>query len=136
MSGLRLCGSRTAETATLHRTPKFTHETLTTWYQSSNPHLITRTLKYWIDRTEVDLEVIESSEQVFRTAEFARIYGVDFFSVISRGSQFKVESVMLRIAKPESFILPSPSQQQVGQQNAAEDLPLVMEPQSAFYKGP
>lgn len=69
-------------------------------------------------------------------SEFARIYGIDFFSVISRGSQFKVESVMFRIAKPESFLLLSPNVNQVGKQNAAECLPLIMEPQSAFYKGP
>jgi DNA polymerase elongation subunit (family B) len=45
--------------------------------------------------------------------EFARVFGVDFFSVISRGSQFKVESFMFRIAKPESFVLRSPSKQEV-----------------------
>ena len=45
--------------------------------------------------------------------EFARVFGVDFFSVLSRGSQFKVESFMLRIAKPESFVLLSPSKQDV-----------------------
>ena len=42
-------------------------------------------------------------------SEFARVFGVDFFSVLSRGSQFKVESFMFRIAKPESFVLLSPS---------------------------
>jgi DNA polymerase zeta len=118
------------------RVAKFDWETLTRWYQSSEPRLVSRALLYWVERVEMDLEMIETSELVFRTAEFARIYGVDFFSVISRGSQFKVESVMFRIAKPESFVLPSPSQQQVGTQNAAEDLPLVMEPLSAFYNGP
>ena len=45
--------------------------------------------------------------------EFARVFGVDFFSVISRGSQFKVESFMFRIAKPESFVLRSPNKNQV-----------------------
>lgn len=46
--------------------------------------------------------------------EFARVFGVDFFSVLSRGSQFKVESFMFRIAKPESFVLLSPSKEDVG----------------------
>ena len=45
--------------------------------------------------------------------EFARVFGVDFFSVISRGSQFKVESFMFRIAKPECFVLRSPSKHEV-----------------------
>ena len=86
--------------------------------------------------------------------EFARVFGVDFFSVVSRGSQFKVESFMFRIAKPESFVLISPSRRdvntysltldarnlfvlyQVGKQNAAECMPLIMEPASAFYSSP
>jgi DNA polymerase elongation subunit (family B) len=45
--------------------------------------------------------------------EFARVFGVDFFSVISRGSQFKVESFMFRIAKPECFVLISPNKSDV-----------------------
>jgi DNA polymerase elongation subunit (family B) len=80
------------------------------------------------------------------------VFGVDFFSVISRGSQFKVESFMFRIGKPESLVFLSPSKQdvsclpslqfmltslgKVGKQNAAECMPLIMEPLSAFYNGP
>lgn len=41
------------------------------------------------------------------------MFGVDFFSVLSRGSQFKVEAFMFRLAKPESFVLPSPSREDV-----------------------
>jgi DNA polymerase zeta len=43
---------------------------------------------------------------------------------------------MVRIAKPESFMLLSPNRQQVGRQAAVEATPLVMEPKSAYYKGP
>jgi len=77
------------------------------------------------------LEILEDAEIITKTAcvapesisvlflisdcsEFARVFGVDFYSVISRGSQFKVESFMFRIAKPESFVLLSPSKQDVG----------------------
>lgn len=45
--------------------------------------------------------------------EFARVFGVDFYSVLTRGSQFKVESVMFKITKPENFMLPSPSREDV-----------------------
>ncbi|KAI3478274.1 hypothetical protein L1887_59798 [Cichorium endivia] len=121
----------------LHRrVPKFSHQTLTEWYKSGRAELVRRALLYYVEMVELELEIIAESEFVLRTAEFARIYGIDFFSVISRGSQFKVESIMLRIAKPENFVLISPSRAQVGKQNAAECLPLIMEPQSAFYKGP
>lgn len=46
-------------------------------------------------------------------SEFARVFGVDFYSVLTRGSQFKVESVMFKITKPENFMLPSPSREDV-----------------------
>lgn len=126
-------------------------------------------------RVVTNLELLEEAEIVTKTAyvisfflvklfltvflhmirEFSRVFGVDFFSVISRGSQFKVESFMFRIAKPESFVLISPSRYdvnlcpssldarsllwslyQVGKQNAAECMPLIMEPASAFYSSP
>lgn len=118
------------------RVPRFPHSTLTTWYTSRRPHQVSRALRYHLSHSSTTLHILHASELIFRTAEFARIYGIDFFSVLSRGSQFKVESVMFRIAKPESFLLPSPSTKQVAEQNAAECLPLIMEPQSAFYKGP
>lgn len=41
------------------------------------------------------------------------MFGVDFYSVLTRGSQFKVESVMFKITKPENFMLPSPSREDV-----------------------
>jgi len=43
---------------------------------------------------------------------------------------------MFRIAKPESFVLRSPNKHEVGMQNAAECMPLIMEPLSAFYNSP
>lgn len=118
------------------RIPHHSHADLTAWYTSSKPRDLAHVLEYFISRVQLNLDILEANEIVPRTSEQARLLGVDFFSVISRGSQFKVESTMFRIAKPENFILVSPSKKQVGQQNALECLPLVMEPQSAFYPGP
>jgi DNA polymerase zeta len=118
------------------RIPHYQHADLTTWYRSSKSRDLAKTLDYFISRVQLNLEILEANEIIPRTSEQARLLGVDFFSVISRGSQFKVESTMFRIAKPENFILISPSRKQVGQQNALECLPLVMEPQSAFYSSP
>nr|POE90174.1 dna polymerase zeta catalytic subunit [Quercus suber] len=121
----------------LHRRiPHYSFADLTRWYQSKNPRDLARVLDYITTRTQLDHEVLEANELINRTSEQARLLGVDFFSVFSRGSQFKVESLMFRIAKPESFVLVSPSRKQVGAQNALECLPLVMEPQSAFYSSP
>jgi len=118
------------------RIPHYSFQDLTSWYSNSKPKDLAKVVDYYISRVQLDLEILEQNELVPRTSEQARLLGVDFFSVFSRGSQFKVESLMFRIAKPESFLLPSPSRKQVGQQNALECLPLVMEPQSAFYNSP
>ncbi|CAL8576216.1 DNA polymerase zeta [Xanthoria parietina] len=121
----------------LHRrVPHYPYQDLTKWYTSDKPKDLARVVDYYVSRVQLDLEILEQNELVPRTSEQARLLGVDFFSVFSRGSQFKVESLMFRIAKPENFLLPSPSRKQVGQQNALECLPLVMEPQSAFYNSP
>jgi DNA polymerase zeta len=80
--------------------------------------------------------MVGSMKYLIRLSEFAKVFGVDFFSVITRGSQFKVESVMARIARPENFVFLSPSRQQVAQMRAVECLPLVMEPISRLYSDP
>ena len=118
------------------RIPHYSHKDLTAFWKSSKPRDMAKVLDYYITRVQVDLEILEKNELISRTSEQARILGVDFFSVFSRGSQFKVESLMFRIAKAEDYVLVSPSRKQVGQQNALECLPLVMEPQSDFYTSP
>ena len=118
------------------RIPHYTFQDLTSWYSSGIPKHLSKVVHYFASRVQLDLEILEENELIPRTSEQARLLGVDFFSVFSRGSQFKVESLMFRIAKPENLLLPSPSRKQVGQQNALECLPLVMEPQSAFYNSP
>lgn len=121
----------------LHRRiPHYTYKDLTYWYTSDRSKDLMKVIGYYVSRVRLNLEILEENELIARTSEQARLLGVDFFSVFSRGSQFKVESLMFRIAKPENYLLPSPSRKQVGQQNALECLPLVMEPQSAFYNSP
>ncbi|KIW25878.1 uncharacterized protein PV07_09014 [Cladophialophora immunda] len=118
------------------RIPHYSFADLTRWYRSKNPRDQAKVIEYFTSRAQIDIEILEANELIPRTSEQARLLGVDWFSVISRGSQFKVESLMFRIAKPENFILVSPSRRQVGGQNALECLPLVMEPQSDFYSSP
>lgn len=71
-----------------------------------------------------------------RTSEYARLFGIQFYEVFSRGSQFRVESMMLRLAKPLNFITVSPSVQQRAKMRAPAALPLIMEPESKFYTDP
>ncbi|CAK7207706.1 DNA polymerase zeta [Sporothrix eucalyptigena] len=118
------------------RVPFYRAEVLTALAASGRRTDFSRLMRYYRRRVAIGLALIEATELVSRTSEQARVLGVDFASVLERGSQFKVESVMLRVAKPENFVMPSPSHEQVGQQNAAECTPLVLEPRSAFYSSP
>lgn len=111
---------------------------MTTWYNDSVPEHTARVLMFILDWVKMNVQILDQVDFITRTAlveekntilifmtyciadifsrinrEFARVFGVDFASILSRGSQFKVESVMARIAKPESFLLLSPSREDV-----------------------
>ncbi|GAA5969258.1 hypothetical protein JCM11641_007531 [Rhodosporidiobolus odoratus] len=111
-------------------------KTLTECYTSGDATKLSRVFEYWRDRVELNIELLQAAEIIDQTCESARVFGVDFNSVRTRGSQHKVESVLHKTICSESFMLLSPNRQQVGKQNAAECQPLIMEPTSAFYKGP
>ncbi|KYK64804.1 DNA polymerase family B protein [Toxoplasma gondii TgCatPRC2] len=55
---------------------------------------------------------------------------------LTRGSQFKVESVMIQATKRLDYLFVSPSQTQVTEQPAPLCIPLVLEPKSGFYWSP
>lgn len=50
--------------------------------------------------------------------------------------QYRVESMMLRIAKPMNFIPVSPGVHQRAKMRAPECIPLTLEPESRFYTHP
>ncbi|KAI8975441.1 hypothetical protein BDF20DRAFT_914372 [Mycotypha africana] len=118
------------------RIPHYSYETLTAWYKKGIPVLKYRLIKYFMKRVQLNLDMLDASQVVQRTCESARVYGIDFYAVLTRGSQYDVESVLFRIAKPENFVLITPSRKQVAEQRSLEILPLVMEPVSQFYSSP
>ncbi|EAL22753.1 hypothetical protein CNBB2010 [Cryptococcus deneoformans B-3501A] len=118
------------------RIPHYSPSSLTALWKSKYPSHACRVLKYFFQRTVMCMEILDQAEIITKTAEFARVFGVDFASVLTRGSQYKVESFIFRIAKPESFVLVSPSKQQVGLQNAPFAVPLIAEPESKYYTHP
>lgn len=117
------------------RTPRYEWSCLTAWMEGRATDMA-RAVRYVHRRVDACAQLLEKTEILFRTAEFARMYGIDFFSVLSRGSQFRVESVLLRITKPRSYLLPSPNRTQVAQQNAPECIPLILEPHARMYSSP
>lgn len=47
-------------------------------------------------------------------------------------NQFRVESMMLRLAKNKNYVAVSPSIKQRAEMNAPQSLPLIMEPESRY----
>lgn len=118
----------------LHRRiPEHKFCQLTQWF---NTDLKWRTISYYLERSVINLELLEKLDVIQQTSEMARLYGIDFYSVLSRGSQYRVESVLLRLTKLKNMIMLSPNRQEVAQQRPLECLPLVMEPEAKFYTSP
>lgn len=125
----------------LHRHyPALRQPTLMSIYTGdSREHRLPRpdlVVAHLLARVKACAGLLNRTEILGKTCEFARLFGVDFFSVLSRGSQFKVESLLLRLGHLENFLAYSPSRPDVVRMAAPEALPLVMEPKSAWYHEP
>ncbi|XP_058247909.1 DNA polymerase zeta catalytic subunit [Hemibagrus wyckioides] len=115
------------------RFPLYTHRTLSDWFDH-NTHLYRwKVVDHYMSRVCGVMQLLKQRDVVGRTSEFARVFGIQFYHVLTRGSQYRVESMMLRIAKPLNFIAVSPSVSQRAQQRAPQSVPLILEPESRFY---
>ncbi|CAH8642458.1 unnamed protein product [Dicrocoelium dendriticum] len=113
--------------------PAFSWGQLHQWFKASTGTSRWRTVDYWIYRSQVNLRIVEALDLIGRTSEFARVFGIEFFHVLSRGSQYRVESMLGRTARRANFLLPSPSVVQRAHQRAPEGIPLNLEPDSRLY---
>ena len=115
--------------------PAFSPAQLSRWF--SLPRTRARVVRHLSRRAAFSLAALDRLDLLRRTAESARLYGMDFYSVLSRGSQYRVEAVLLRRAHREGLIAPSPSREQVARQAALQVVPLILEPApSGFYGDP
>ncbi|PRD33108.1 UNVERIFIED_CONTAM: Rev3l [Trichonephila clavipes] len=118
----------------LHRRiPCYTPMKLTEWFLGRQKDIVVR---FYVTRVLSSIHILEKLDTIRRTGEMARLYGIDFYEVLSRGSQFRVESMMLRTAAPMRYFPVSPSAQQRSHSRAPECVPLIMEPESKFYQDP
>ncbi|CAH9141447.1 unnamed protein product [Cuscuta epithymum] len=125
-----------AEAVLRRKIPSIPCKVLTNWFLSGPGRARFRCIEYILERAKLNLQIITQLDMINRTSELARIFGIDFFSVLSRGSQYRVESMLLRLAHSQNYVAISPGSQQVALQPAMECLPLVMEPKSGFYADP
>ncbi|CAI8031969.1 DNA polymerase zeta catalytic subunit [Geodia barretti] len=118
------------------RIPMFPFQTLTQWYENGTLAKRAEVVDYYMLRCHGNYQMLEKLNVIGRTSEFARLYGIEFENVLTRGSQYRVESMLLRLAKPANYIATSPSIQQRARMAALECLPLILEPESKFYSDP
>ncbi|CAL1531888.1 unnamed protein product [Lymnaea stagnalis] len=121
----------------LHRRiPLYSFRTLTKWYNNRTFLQRWRVFEHYTARVKGQLEIIDQLDLIGKTSEFARVFGIEFYDVLARGSQIRVESMMLRIAKPLNYVAVSPGVNQRARQRAPECIPLNLEPESKYYTSP
>ncbi len=86
-----------------------------------------------VRRARTSLALIEQLDLVGRTGETGRAFGIDFLAVLYRGSQYRVESLMARLAHSQNYLLPSPSKEQVGPGSRVQAFPIPSTAPSAVY---
>ncbi|NWJ04997.1 REV3L polymerase, partial [Crypturellus undulatus] len=115
------------------RFPLFTFRVLSDWFDNKTDVYRWKMVDHYISRVRGNLQLLETLDLIGRTSEMARLFGIQFLHVLTRGSQYRVESMMLRIAKPMNFIPVTPSIQQRAHMRSPQCVPLIMEPESRFY---
>ncbi|KAL6453026.1 REV3 DNA polymerase zeta catalytic subunit [Candida maltosa Xu316] len=119
-----------------HTLPKYSTYQLSEWLKKGNFANMFIVLSYYVQKVNTVLKIIQVQELITRNVEHSRLIGIEFNSNFYRGSQYKVESILARIAKPESLLLNSPSKEQVHEMRPIDCIPLILEPKSNFYKSP
>ncbi|XP_041109581.1 DNA polymerase zeta catalytic subunit-like [Polyodon spathula] len=115
------------------RFPLYTPRVLSDWFDSKTDLYRWKMVDHYISRVRGSLQLLEQHDLIGRTSELARLFGIQFDHVLTRGSRYRVESMMLRVAKPMNYISVTTSRQQRVQMRCPQCIPLVMEPESCFY---
>uniref|UniRef100_A0A1A8ES22 DNA polymerase zeta catalytic subunit n=2 Tax=Nothobranchius korthausae TaxID=1143690 RepID=A0A1A8ES22_9TELE len=115
------------------RFPLYSRRLLSDWFDHSTHLYRWKMVDHYMTHVHGTMQLLQQHDIIGRTSELARLFGIQFLHVLTRGSQYRVESMMLRVAKPLNYIPVTPSMQQRAQQRAPQCIPLVMEPESRFY---
>ncbi|KAI5736796.1 hypothetical protein M8J76_007192 [Diaphorina citri] len=118
------------------RIPLHSWKLLTCWWEHRTHLYKWMTVEHYLIRVTGIIRLIEQLDFIGRTSEMARLFGIQFYEVLSRGSQFRVESIMLRLSRLNNFVAVSPSIKQRAHMRAPESLPLILEPESRLYTDP
>ncbi|KAJ8727406.1 hypothetical protein PYW07_001525 [Mythimna separata] len=118
------------------RVPTYSYAQLSKWWRDETRILRWIPVEHYLTRLSGTVRMLEKLDIINRTSELARLFGLQWWEVLSRGSQFRVESLMLRAARPLNLVALSPTVKQRAAMKAPECLPLIFEPESRFYTDP
>ncbi|CAH2105361.1 unnamed protein product [Euphydryas editha] len=118
------------------RVPKYSYSQLAEWWNDESRILRWIPVEYYLTKLSGTVRMMAKLDMINRTSELARLFGLQWWEVLSRGSQFRVESLMLRAARPLNLVALSPTVKQRAGMRAPECLPLIFEPESRFYNDP
>lgn len=116
--------------------PLFESKVLNKWFDRTLPGKCGKISSYFFQKCRGNLDLLSTTGVMDRTCEFARMLGVPLVSIISRGSQFRVESLLYRMGRIEGFLLRTPGRRSIKEMRAVEAIPLTMEPSSGVYWDP
>eukprot|EP00924_Labyrinthula_sp_SR-Ha-C_P001122 augustus_masked-scaffold_7-processed-gene-14.47-mRNA-1 protein AED:0.32 eAED:0.33 QI:0/-1/0/1/-1/1/1/0/1152 len=114
--------------------PYYSPSTIQMWFNRKED--IHQVIEHLFRRIEGVYSILDHLDLLIRTSEMSRFIGCDFHSTLTRGSQYRVESILIRICKAKGFLCPSASKEQVKGQPALEEIALTLEPKSRHYVDP
>ena len=110
--------------------------TLKSMINSKKINSIIFVLNYYLKRTKYNLILLNKFDIINRCTQFVKIYGIDFESNLTRGSQYKVEGVLSHLAKSKNVVLLSATRDQLIHQSPPKFTPIVMEPPKNIFYNP
>lgn len=113
--------------------PEISHEALVSSYTKPSTWFERPLIMAYIqDKISMSIQVMEHIGLIPRTIEMAKVYTVGFESVLTRGSQFKIEAHLIRVAHAGNYVLLSATTQQVANQPILQCMALNLEPPKLF----
>lgn len=114
------------------RFPSYSYKHQTFLFYNSRAELY----DYLWDILKYSQQLIDHYGILERNVTLAQVYGIDYESVFTRGSQFRVEAMLKKQTGPNNFLLLSAAKSQVNGQSKLQSVPLVLEPPKKFWTDP
>ncbi|GAB65574.1 DNA polymerase zeta catalytic subunit [Plasmodium cynomolgi strain B] len=90
------------------------------------------TVRYYLKKVSLLLLIYDKIGYLKKKMNFCKYIHVDLLSLINRGSQFIIESFLVKLCMRNGFLLYSPSDKEIMEQRPILHIPLVLQPKSSI----